>query len=94
MTKDSKKSTNDLNQVSSSLATTSFTSTPKAKRRKLFNYDDSNMDDSNESTTLDPTVELNAYLNDPCFATGDIFQANKSFNLRIDLSSTVGDPRL
>ncbi|CAF1525832.1 unnamed protein product [Rotaria sordida] len=65
MAKDSKKLTNDLNKISSSLATTSFTSTPKAKRRKLFNYDDSNMNDSNESTTLDPTVELNAYLNDP-----------------------------
>ncbi|CAF1559964.1 unnamed protein product, partial [Rotaria sp. Silwood1] len=65
MNKDSKKSKNDLNKVSSSSATITFTATSKVKRRKLFNYDDSNMDDSNESTTLDPTVELNAYLNDP-----------------------------
>ncbi|CAF3054738.1 unnamed protein product [Rotaria sp. Silwood2] len=65
MTKDSKKPTNDLNKVNSSSAAITFTEKPKVKRRKLFNYDDNNMDDSNESTTLDPAVELAAYLNDP-----------------------------
>lgn len=65
MNKDTKTSTNNFNKVNSSVTTTSLTSTPKPKRRKLFNYDGSNIDDSNESTMLDPTVELNAYLNDP-----------------------------
>lgn len=40
-------------------------STPKAKRRKLFDYDDVNSSDLNESNALDPVVELDAYLNDP-----------------------------
>jgi hypothetical protein len=49
-----------------SLTASSYsTSTPKNKRRKLFNYDDSNAGDSNGSLTLDPAVELEAYLNDP-----------------------------
>ncbi|CAF4870761.1 unnamed protein product [Rotaria sp. Silwood2] len=65
MNKDSKTSATELHKINFSSTTSCFTSTPKAKRRKLFNYDDNNMDDSNESTTLDPTVELNAYLNDP-----------------------------
>ena len=59
------KISNDLDKLNSSLTTTCSTSTPKPKRRKLFKYDDSNADDSNESKALDPAVELNAYLNDP-----------------------------
>ncbi|CAF1304557.1 unnamed protein product [Rotaria magnacalcarata] len=58
-------SSSKANTTALSLTTTSITSTSKVKRRKLFNYDDNNTDDSNESTILDPTVELNAYLNDP-----------------------------
>ncbi|CAF3462934.1 unnamed protein product, partial [Rotaria socialis] len=65
MNKDSRTFTTDLHKTNFSSTTSCFTSTPKAKRRKLFNYDDSSMDDSNDSTTLDPTVEYNAYLNDP-----------------------------
>ncbi|CAF3331718.1 unnamed protein product [Rotaria socialis] len=65
MNKDSRTSTTDLHKTNFSSTTLCFTSTSKAKRRKLFNYDDSSMDDSNDSTTLDPTVEFNAYLNDP-----------------------------
>jgi hypothetical protein len=45
--KDSKRSTSEPHKVNYSLTASlsSFTSTPKAKRRKLFNYDDSSMND-------------------------------------------------
>jgi hypothetical protein len=46
-------------------ASSSSTSTPKNKCRKLFNYDASTAGDSNGSLTFDPAVELDAYLNDP-----------------------------
>lgn len=66
MKKDSTTTTTELHEVNYSLlASSSLTTTPKAKRRKLFNYDDNSMDGSNESTKLDPRVELDAYLNDP-----------------------------
>ena len=65
MNKDSKKPESDLNPVNSTSTTTYNNSTPKPKRRKLFNYDETSMDDSNDSSTLDPAVELDAYINDP-----------------------------
>jgi hypothetical protein len=66
MAKNSRMSTTDLYVPSlSSTASSYSTSTPKAKRRKLFDYNDNSLDDSNETTTLDPAVELDAYLNDP-----------------------------
>jgi len=69
MKKDLNSSGNDFNQndySSTSSSSSNFTSTPKPKRRKLFHYDDDNNNEvSNESTTLDPAVELDAYLNDP-----------------------------
>lgn len=43
----------------------SSTTTQQRKRRKLFNYDDNIINGSNESSTLDPAVELDAFLNDP-----------------------------
>ncbi|CAF1422957.1 unnamed protein product [Rotaria magnacalcarata] len=66
MNNDSTTTTTELHEINfSSTTSSSFTTTPKAKRRKLFNYDDSRTNGSNESTKLDPRVELDAYLNDP-----------------------------
>mgnify|MGYP000123778504 CR=1 FL=1 len=65
MNKDSKKPESDLNPVNSISTATYNNSMPKPKRRKLFNYDETSMDDSNDSSTLDPAVELDAYINDP-----------------------------
>jgi len=44
--------------------TTHDDSSPKIKRRKLFDYGN-NMNNSTEATTLDPPIKLDAYLNDP-----------------------------
>ncbi|CAF1208015.1 unnamed protein product [Adineta steineri] len=66
MSKNSSISTIDLDSSnSSSTASSCSTSAPKPKRRKLFDYNDSSLDNSNETTTLDPAIELDAYLNDP-----------------------------
>jgi hypothetical protein len=54
----------NFSSTSSSISSSS-TSTPQIKRRKLFNYDDNVSNDSNASSTLDPAVELDAFLNDP-----------------------------
>ena len=56
-----------MNSSSSTTASSSYSSTPTSrdKRRKLFHYDEVCMNESNESITLDPAVELDAYLNDP-----------------------------
>ena len=54
MNKDSKKLESDLNPVNSISTATYNNSMPKPKRRKLFNYDETSMDDSNDSSTLDP----------------------------------------
>ncbi|CAF4804796.1 unnamed protein product [Rotaria socialis] len=55
-----------INFSSKSTLSSSFTTTtPPRKRRKLFNYDDNIINDSNASSTLDPAVELDAFLNDP-----------------------------
>jgi hypothetical protein len=56
---------NNFSLTSSSSTSSSSTTTPQRKRRKLFNYDDNIINGSNESSTLDPAVELDAYLNDP-----------------------------
>ena len=48
---------------SSSTFSSNSTSSPKLKRRKLFNYKDYNLNNSNESSRLDSSVELAAYLN-------------------------------
>ncbi len=66
ISKDSKTTRTQSHRMNFSFAETSSssTSTPKTKRRKLFHYDDSSMDEPNESATLDPAVELDAYLND------------------------------
>ena len=44
--------------------TTNDDSSPKVKRLKLFDYGN-NINNLTEVTTLDPAVELDAYLNDP-----------------------------
>ena len=49
----------------SSASLSSFSSTPKPKRRRLFHYDDGNDTALNETTALDPAVELDAFLSDP-----------------------------
>ncbi|CAF3384540.1 unnamed protein product, partial [Rotaria sp. Silwood2] len=52
--------------TSSSISSSSSTATtPQRTRRKLFNYDDNIINDSNASSSLDPAVELDAFLNDP-----------------------------
>jgi hypothetical protein len=66
MSKDSKLFAIESHTIDFSLTASSWsTSTLKQKRRKLFNYDDSNMNVSNKSITFDPAVELDAYLKDP-----------------------------
>ncbi|CAF2979241.1 unnamed protein product [Rotaria sp. Silwood2] len=66
ISKDSKPCTTESHKANVYLTTSSSSSsTSRKKRRKLFNYEDSGMNDASESTTLDPAVELDAYLNDP-----------------------------
>ncbi|CAF3382037.1 unnamed protein product [Rotaria sp. Silwood2] len=65
ISKDFSTSTQFSDQNSSSSTTTlPLHSTPRTKRRKLFNYSDNN-DDPNHTTELNPATELEAYLNDP-----------------------------
>ena len=53
----------DSNVSMSSSASSS--STPKTKRRKLFIYDENSIERSSDLRQLDPSVEVDAYLNDP-----------------------------
>ena len=62
--KDVHQSQLQSSKIISSTKTTCDDSSPKSKRRKLFDYGN-NMNRSAESTTLDPAIELDAYLNDP-----------------------------
>ena len=48
-----------------SSSSSSADGTPKVKRRKLFQYDDNTVDETMETTVLDPAIELDSYLNDP-----------------------------
>lgn len=65
MNKEPNLSPGHLDRISPARTSASSASTPKAKRRKLFDYDDVNSSDLNEPNALDPVVELDAYLNDP-----------------------------
>jgi hAT family C-terminal dimerisation region len=49
----------------SSASLSSFSSTPKPKRRRLFHYDDGNDTALDDTTALDPAVELDGFLSDP-----------------------------
>jgi hypothetical protein len=62
-------------------STSSFTSSPQKKRRKLFNYDDNIINDFSESSTLDPVVELDAYLNDPVRAKFSDYWFHSQLNI-------------
>ncbi|CAF1655620.1 unnamed protein product [Adineta ricciae] len=53
-----------FNRIRPTRTSTCSASTPKAKRRKLFDYDNVNDADLSEPNTLDPVVELDTYLND------------------------------
>ena len=50
---------------SNSSTSSSSTSTPVVKRRKLFVYDENAFDSSQELKSMDPAIEVEAYLNDP-----------------------------
>jgi len=57
ISKDSRTSTAESSNLnSSSMSSSCSASSPKLKRRKLFNYEDCNLNDSNESLTLDGGV--------------------------------------
>ncbi|CAF1652580.1 unnamed protein product, partial [Adineta ricciae] len=64
MNKEAIVSPRHFNRISPTRASTCSSSTLKAKRRKLFDYDNVNDADLSEPNTLDPVVELDAYLND------------------------------
>lgn len=64
-----------------SSSTSSFTSSPPKKRRKLFNYNDNIINDLSESSTLDPVVELDAYLNDPVRAKFSDYWFHSQLNI-------------
>jgi zinc finger BED domain-containing protein 4 len=55
----------DSSSSSSSTASSSLSSTPKPKRRRLFQYEDGTDTAIDETTALDPAVELDAFLSDP-----------------------------
>jgi hypothetical protein len=47
----------------------------------LFNYDDNIINDFSESSTLDPVVELDAYLNDPVRAKFSDYWFHSQLNI-------------
>ncbi|CAF1329477.1 unnamed protein product [Rotaria magnacalcarata] len=66
----------------SSLSSATFSSsTPKPKRRKLFNYNDDNNDESNDSTSMDAANELEAYINDPVRSRFSEYWLNSPFSI-------------
>ncbi|CAM4895123.1 unnamed protein product [Rotaria socialis] len=66
----------------SSLSSATFSSsTPKPKRRKLFNYNDDNNDESNDSTSMDAANELEAYINDPVRSRFSEYWLNSRFSI-------------
>jgi hypothetical protein len=67
ISKDVTTTLTQLSDQSSSLpaATLYLSSTSKLKRRKLFIYNDNHDDSNHMATALDPTIELEAYLNEP-----------------------------
>ncbi|CAF1510670.1 unnamed protein product, partial [Adineta steineri] len=65
MKKDLSMSTAKSTNIANSSVASSSCSTPlRKKRRILFNYDENVTNDINDSSTLDPAVQLDAYLND------------------------------
>lgn len=62
--KDIHQSIVKFSAINAAITTTPDYSSPKIKRRKLFDYGN-NINNPTESKTLDPAIELDAYLNDP-----------------------------
>jgi hypothetical protein len=84
ITKDLKTSTAALpGYTDSSSTTTSFSSsTPKPKRRKLFMYDDHNIEsNTNVASGSDPSIELEGYINDPVRSSFSEYWSRSSLNV-------------
>ena len=76
---DSKQCSNTTDAAAAHMS--SSHDTPKAKRRKLFHYDQDIMGDASETTVLDPAIELDSYLNDPIRTSFSQYWSHSPLNI-------------